>query len=700
MASNAAADLPVSAGNADRLGAHWDGEGVNFAVFSAHAERLELCLFSNDGRFETVRIPFPERSGDIWHVRVGGVRPGAHYGFRAHGPYAPERGHRFNPNKLLLDPYAQRISGQLRWSGAIFGYSPDASDLSFDPRDSAASVPRSVVAPLPDPPECKRPRRPWERSVIYEAHPRGLTMLCPGVREEDRGRFAGLASDAVLEHLTGLGITAIELLPVQAFLDEPFLSKRGLRNYWGYNPICFFAPELRYLGPRGTAEFRSMVRRFHSAGIEVILDVIYNHTAEGNELGPTLSFRGLDNASYYVLNGDNHRYYANDTGCGNTLNVAHPFVLRMVLDSLRHWAEATGLDGFRFDLATTLGRERHGFDPEGGFFDAIRQDPVLCGLKLIAEPWDTGPEGYRLGGFPPPFAEWNDRFRDGARRFWRGDTGTAPELAARLLGSAVPFDRGGRRPWSSVNYVASHDGFTLQDLVTYRRKNNSGNGEDNRDGHASEFSSNCGAEGPTEDAGIIATRSRRKRNLLATVFLSQGTPMLLAGDELGNSQEGNNNTYCQDNAIGWTNWNPRDDNLFQFVRRLVALRDAHPVLRQARFLHGRPRSLDGHPDVIWLGTDGNPPAWTSPDLRQFGLLLREAADTPEHARTGDLLFVAFNGAEAAEFALPASTRGKGWARCLDTGQEDGAPASSDAVEGATWIGASSISVFELPGQGG
>ena len=700
MASNPSADLPVSAGNADRLGAHWDGEGVNFAVFSAHAARLELCLFSDDGRFETARIPFPERSGDIWHVHVGGVRPGALYGFRAHGPYAPERGHRFNPNKLLLDPYAQGISGQLRWSGAIFGYSPGAGDLSFDPRDSAASVPRSVVAPPPDPHECERPRRPWERSVIYEAHPRGLTMLCPGVPEEDRGRFSGLASDAVLDHLAGLGITAIELMPVQSFLDEPFLWKRGLRNYWGYNPICFFAPEPRYLGPRGMAEFRSMVRRFHMAGIEVILDVVYNHTAEGNELGPTLSFRGLDNASYYVLHGDDRRYYANDTGCGNTLNIAHPFVLRLMLDSLRHWAESTGLDGFRFDLATTLGRERHGFDPEGGFFDAIRQDPVLCGLKLIAEPWDTGPEGYRLGGFPPPFAEWNDRFRDAARCFWRGDTGTAPELAARLLGSAVPFDRGGRRPWSSVNYVASHDGFTLQDLVTYCHKNNSGNGEDNRDGHASEFSSNCGTEGPTEDADIIATRSRRKRNLLATVFLSQGTPMLLAGDEFGNSQEGNNNAYCQDNAIGWTNWNPRDNNLYQFVRWLVALRDAHPVLRQARFLHGRPRSLDGHPDVIWLGADGNPPAWTSPDLRQFSLLLREAADTPEHARTGDLVFVAFNGAEAAEFALPASTRGIGWARCLDTGREDGAPASRDAVEGAAWIEASSISVFELPGQGG
>ena len=601
MLPTTTADLATGAGSADDLGAHWDGDGVNFAVFSAHAERIEVCLYSADGTREIARIPLRERSGDIWHVHVRAIGPGTQYGFRAHGPYVPEQGHRFNPNKLLLDPYARRIAGAFRWNGPVYGYdsSSEDGDLSFDPRDSAASVPRSVVTRPDEPCDARRPRTPWERTIIYEAHPRGLTMQHPEIPEADRGRLAALASDPILDHLSNLGVTTIELMPAQACLDEPFLSKRGLRNYWGYNPFAFFIPEQRYLGPGGMADVREMVHGFHGAGIEVILDVVYNHTAEGNELGPTLSFRGLDNASYYLLHGDRPRYYANDTGCGNTLNVSHPFVLRLVLDSLRYWAGMTGVDGFRFDLATTLGRERDGFDLDGGFFDALRQDPVLSRLKLIAEPWDTGPDGYRLGGFPPTFAEWNDRFRDATRRFWRGDSATASELASLILGSADRFDRAGRRPWASINYVTAHDGFTLEDLVSYAETHNVANGEGNRDGHGENFSANCGCEGPTADAGILARRARRKRNLLATVLLSQGTPMLLAGDELGNSQGGNNNAYCQDNATGWTDWSGAGDSLHWFVQRLIGIRSEHPALRQPRFLHGNQAPCNGGPDITW-----------------------------------------------------------------------------------------------------
>ncbi len=695
MLPAAAADPPTGAGSADRLGAHWDGEGVNFAVFSAHAERIEVCLFSGDGKHEIARIPLRERSGDIRHVHVRGIGPGTPYGYRAHGPYAPEQGHRFNPNKLLLDPYARKIAGGFRWDDVMFGYKAGSEDgdLSFDPRDSATSVPRSIVARPEIPCAPRRPRIPWQRTVIYEAHPRGLTMQCPGIPEADRGRLAALASDPILDHLSSLGVTTIELMPVQACLDEPFLSKRGLRNFWGYNPIAFFIPEPRYLGSGDLAEFREMVHRFHGAGIEVILDVVYNHTAEGNELGPTLCFRGLDNASYYVLHDDRPRYYANDTGCGNTLDISHPFVLRLVLDSLRYWAEFTGVDGFRFDLATTLGRERDGFDVHGGFFDALLQDPVLCRLKLIAEPWDTGPEGYRLGGFPPPFAEWNDRFRDVARRFWRGDSAMASELASRILGSADHFDDAGRRPWASINYVTAHDGFTLEDLVSHVHKHNEANGEENRDGHAANYSANCGCEGPTTDAGILAQRARRKRNLLATVLLSQGTPMLLAGDELGNSQGGNNNAYCQDNATGWTDWRGTGDSLHRFVQRLTRLRKDHPVLRQPRFLHGNPVPCDGGPDITWRGADGLPPDWTSPGLRRFAVLLRDAADTPEYAVTDDVVLLVFNGAEASEYRLPDAPHDRGWVCVLDTTCADGRPESTDTASGAVWIDADSIAVF-------
>lgn len=652
------------------MGAQVDGDGVNFSVFSENAERIELCLFDETGRREVARAPLPERSGPVWHGYVPGLGEGSLYGFRAHGTYAPDRGHRFNPNKLLADPYARRFHGLWRTHPAQFGYdhrSPDL-DLSFSSTDSAPFVPKSVVVAPPDGQGVgRRPMHDWEATVLYEAHVKGLTREFPGVGDAERGTYDGLASDAVLEHLVKLGVTAVELLPVHAFVDEGTLVERGLVNYWGYNTVAFFAPEPRYYGPLGEAGFRRMVERFHQAGIEVILDVVFNHTAEGDQRGPTLSFRGLDNASYYRLLAGQRRFYVNDTGCGNTLNVSHPFVLRLVLDSLRYWVEAMGVDGFRFDLATTLGREDDGFDACGGFFDALRQDPVLSTVKLIAEPWDVGPGGYRLGGFPTEFAEWNDGFRDTARRFWRGDPHGAQELAARLLGSADKFDRDGRRPWASVNYLAAHDGFTLADTVSYSRKHNDANGENNHDGHHENFSDNCGVEGPTDDDAIRQRRGRRTRNLLATLALSQGTPMLLAGDEVGNSQLGNNNAYCQDNPVGWVTWQNDDPDLLVFVRRLLAFRKRHAVLRQSRFLHGTVRSQDGLPDVEWRTFDGGAVNWRDPNLSSFCLVLRGSGSAPLHAGDPDPVVLAFNGEyHHASLLLPEAPPGRSWIRAVDT----------------------------------
>jgi len=663
------------------MGASFDGTGVNFAVFSAHAERIDLCLFSEDGRREVARLPLPERDGDIWHGHVAGLTPGTRYGFRAHGPYDPERGHRFNPHKLLIDPYARMLDGRLRWSDALMGYrigSPKG-DLSFDTRDSAFAVPKSVVA---DPgfawENDTPPRTPAHRTVIGEAHVRGLTMLHPQVPEALRGSFLGLASDPILDHLTKLGITAIELLPVQAFIDDRFLVMRGLRNYWGYQTIGFFAPEPRYLSHGALWEFQTMVRRFHAAGIEVILDVVYNHSGEGDALGPTLSFRGLDNRSYYRLIGEG-RHYVNDSGTGNSLNLMHPAVLRLVMDSLRYWVEAMHVDGFRFDLAASLGREVHGFDPAGGFLDALRQDPVLNRVKLIAEPWDVGPGGYQLGNFPHPFQEWNDRFRDGVRRFWRGDPGMTADLARRLLGSAELFDRGGRAATASVNYVTSHDGFTLADLVTYTQKRNEANGEDNRDGHSENFADNLGHEGPTADRAIRAARDRRRRNLLATVMLAQGTPMLLLGDEIGNSQAGNNNAYAQDNPTGWIDWEGADRTLMAFVARLIRIRRDHPVLSQRRFLHGRLREADGMRDIVWRRPDGSEPSpqdWNDPAWRTLCAELRGAAEGPEGKVAGETLFAVFNADGPCDIVLPPGR----WRRLLDTADPRGAEA---AVTGST-----------------
>lgn len=664
----------ITSGNPYRLGAHFDGEGVNFAVFSAHATKIELCLFSSDGARETARIALPERTGDTWHGYIAGLKPGALYGYRAHGAYAPEHGHRFNANKLLMDPYTRETRGRWVNDPAVLGYdvASSALDLSFDSRDSARFVPKSMVS---DPEIFAAITRPlghaWEDTLIYEAHVKGATRLHPDIAEKLRGTYEGLACDAMIDHLHKIGITAIELLPVHGFIDDGFLLEKNLSNYWGYNTISFFSPEPRYFGPDGITGFRNMVRRFHEAGIEVLLDVVYNHTAEGDHRGPTTSFRGLDNASYYRLINGQPRYYVNDTGTGNTVNVSHPYVLRMVLDSLRFWVDCMGIDGFRFDLATTLGREDHGFDVRGGFMDALRQDPTLAGTKMIAEPWDIGPGGYRLGEFPPKFGEWNDAYRDTVRRFWKGDAHSAQELGARLLGSAGEFDRGGRRAWSSVNFLAAHDGFTLADITRYSHRHNEANGEDNQDGHNANHSDNCGAEGPTDDPDIQALRNRRQRNMLATLFLSQGTPMLLAGDEIGNSQNGNNNAYCQDNEIAWLDWAQGDAAMTNFVATLSKLRKTHRVLRQSRFLHAERRAADGFPDVEWIDFQGHFLNWRDPGLSSLCLMLRASAEAPDDVDHDEAIFAIFNRADdAAPVCVPPAPTGFCWSVCLDTSTDD------------------------------
>src|SRR3984885_7817377 len=568
------------------LGATWDGLGTNFAVFSGNAERIELCLFDSGGRREIQRLELPECTDEVWHGYLPDARPGLIYGYRVHGPYRPQDGHRFNPHKLLLDPYAKRIAGMLRWSDALFGYRINSprGDLSLDRRDSAQSMIKAVVSEdVFDWGDDRPPNIPWAETIIYEAHLRGMTMLRQEIRPEERGTFAALANPRIIEHLRTLGVTAIELLPIHAFVQDRNLVERGLKNYWGYNSIGFFVIEPRYLSDGTRNEMRIAVRRLHAAGIEVFLDVVYNHTAEGSEFGPTLSFRGLDNASYYRLAPDNLRHCIDETGTGNTLNLSHPRVLQMVMDSLRHWVTSFHVDGFRFDLGVTRGRKSYGFDPGSGFFDALRQDPVLARVKLISEPWDIGPGGYQLGQHPPGFAEWNDRFRDSTRRFWRGDAGERPEFAARLAGSGDVFDRHARAPWASINYAASHDGFTLADVVSYAQRHNEPNGEDNKDGHGRNYSANWGVEGHTTDKTVIEARARVLRAIMATVLFAHGTPMLLGGDEFGRTQAGNNNAYCQDNEISWWDWSladaPEGHALRDFVNRLIALRQEYAALR-------------------------------------------------------------------------------------------------------------------------
>ncbi|MBE3636816.1 glycogen debranching protein GlgX [Mangrovicoccus sp. HB182678] len=660
------------------MGASFDGVGVNFAVFSAEAEAIELCIFSPDGRRELARIPLRERDGDIWHVYVAGLLPGTLYGWRARGPYRPEEGLRFNHAKLLLDPYARKVAGRFRWSDALFGYRIGAAraDLGMDSRDSAFAMPKAVVTESDFSwGDDRPPRHPHDLSVNYETHVKGMTARHPGVDRKRRGTFLGLATQPVLDHLDRIGVTTVQLMPVQHHMSDRFLTEKGLVNYWGYQTIGFFAPDPRYLCDGEIWEFQTMVRRFHAAGIEVILDVVYNHTAEGSQLGPTLSFRGLDNRAYYRL-AENPRYYIDDTGCGNTLNTGHPMVLRMVMDSLRYWVEVMHVDGFRFDLGTALARGPQGFDPQGRFLAALKQDPVLREVKLIAEPWDLGPGGYQLGAWPHPFMELNDRYRDDVRRFWKGDAGAISDLARRLTGSAERFDHGGRAATASVNFLASHDGFTLQDVVSYSKKSNWANGEENRDGHEPNHSDGMGAEGPTSNPAILEARARRKRAMLATLFLSQGTPMLLAGDETGNSQQGNNNAYAQDNPIAWVDWDRPEMELADFVGRLAEMRRAHPVLRQKLFLHAQARALDGKPDLDWRRADGAPPEtgdWHDPEFRCLCLSLRLASETPAYSMSGDVLFAIFNSGGPQEVRLPDPPAGTLWRVILDSATAAQAP---------------------------
>ncbi|OWW21738.1 glycogen debranching protein GlgX [Noviherbaspirillum denitrificans] len=640
------------------MGASYDGQGVNFAVFSASAEKIELCIFDAAGRKEVGRLPLPDCTDEVWHGYLPEAGPGLLYGYRAYGPYDPQRGYRFNHHKLLLDPYARLMSGPLRWSDALFGYRLGSArgDLSFDRRDSAQAMPKSVVVEdLFNWGGDQRPYVPWSKTVIYEAHVRGISILRDDIRPDLRGTFAALANPRFIEHLLGLGVTTLELMPVNAFLQDRFLLEKGLRNYWGYSPFSFFAPEPAYLSGGGLNDMRLAVRRLHAAGIEVILDVVYNHTGSGNEYGPTISFRGLDNASYFRLVPGNERYYINETGCGNTLNVSHPRVLQMVMDSLRYWAESFRIDGFRFDLGATLGREGTGFDPGSGFFDAILQDPVLSRLKLISEPWDIGPGGYQLGNHPPGFAEWNDKFRDGVRRFWRGDPGQRADFAARISGSADLFNRRRRKPWASINYVASHDGFTLQDVVSYNEKHNEANGENNNDGHSENYSNNWGTEGPTGDPAILDLRGRVQRALLATVALAQGTPMLLAGDEFGRSQQGNNNAYCQDNTLSWVDWNLAQSEdgaaLSKYVCRLMEVRRCFDALQSQRFQHGE-EVAPGVRDLAWFDERGEelpPDAWQNPEARA---LMVQRASMGNEGRLDIVLMLVNGGHDAIEFRFP------------------------------------------------
>ncbi len=660
------------------LGATWTGLGVNFALFSASATKVELCLFDEKGETEVERIELPEYTDEVFHGYLPDARPGTVYAYRVHGPYEPEAGHRFNPNKLLLDPYAKAHIGALTWDPACYGYTlgAEGDDLTFDTRDSAPFMPKCrVIDPAFTWGRDHWVMVPWERTVLYEAHVRGFTKLHPAVPEHLRGTFAGLGSREVLDYIRSLGVTSVELLPIHTFINDAVLLDKGLTNYWGYNSIGFFAPDPRYASNPDLAfsEFKQTVARIHDAGLEVILDVVYNHTAEGNERGATLSFRGIDNASYYRLLPDKKRFYINDTGTGNTLNLSHPRVLQMVTDSLRYWVEEMHVDGFRFDLGTILAREDHGFDEGGGFLDSCRQDPVLSSVKLIAEPWDIGPGGYQVGQFPPGWAEWNDKFRDITRAFWKAEAG-ASEMAERLAGSANEFNHRGRRPWASVNFITAHDGFTLNDVVSYNDKHNEANGEGNKDGSSHNVSWNCGVEGPTDDPKINELRDRQMRNMLATLLLSQGTPMLLAGDEFGRTQGGNNNAYCQDNEVSWLDWNigERGHSLIKFVQELTTLRHRYPILRRGRFLTGVVDAESGVKDVTWLNASGNEMRnedWQNSNTRCFGMLLdgRARATGIRRASSDATMLMVLNAHhEAGGFTLPAIAGGTHWRLVFDT----------------------------------
>ena len=681
-------------------GATWDGRGVNFALFSENADRVELCLFDENGKKETARIALPEYTDETWHAYLPDARPGQLYGYRVYGPYEPKRGHRFNANKLLVDPYAKSLIGKLEWSDANFGYQLGSKDgdLSFDRRDNARFMPKcQVVDTAFTWGEDRAPRVEWHESIVYEMHVRGFTMRHPQVPEGLRGTFAGLSASAAVEYLQGLGVTAVELLPVQAFLDDRHLIDKGVANFWGYNTLAYFAPEPRYLSSPNLWEFKTFVQILHEAGIEVILDVVYNHTAEGNQMGPTLSFRGIDNASYYHLVPGDERYYMDFTGCGNVFDLRHPRVLQLVMDSLRYWVEEMHVDGFRFDLATTLAREEKGaFDNHSGFLDAVRQDPTLSRVKLIAEPWDVGQDGYRLGGFPAGWAEWNDRYRDTVRRFWKGDEGQVSDLATRITGSSDIFNTHGRRPWASVNFVTAHDGFTLADVVAYNVKHNEANQEDNRDGTDNNNSWNCGVEGPTTDPKIQRLRLKQRRNLLTTLLLSQGLPMLVAGDEFGRSQGGNNNAYCQDNPVGWIDWDgidEADQDFADFVRRVIQLRRDHIVFHRNRFFHTRFIPGTQIQDLTWLRLDGAEMAtkdWADADLKSLSFLIRGEAGEYHltalgEAQPDDSFFVVLNAADVGvEWRIPKLGDAERWRLLIDTDRDDPCPAEEVFDGGADY----------------
>ena len=675
------------AGAAYPLGATVGPDGTNFAVFAGHATGVELCLFDPGGRHELQRLGLPECTDGVWHGLVPGVSAGQLYGYRASGPYEPGRGHRYNINKLLLDPYARALSGSLRWSDALYGYRPTSprADLSFDRRDSAFAVPKAVVtADSFDWGDDRPPRTPWSDTVIYEAHLRGLTMRRDGIPERDRGHAAALGHERTVSHLRNLGITALQLLPIHAMVHDRRLVDSGLVNYWGYNTLAYFAPEPRYLAGGSLAELKGAIKALHAAGIEVLLDVVYNHTCEGSELGPTLSLRGLDNAAYYRLVPGNLRQCINDTGCGNTVNFSHPRVIQLALDSLRYWVDEFHVDGFRFDLGVTLGREAQGYDPGAGFFDALMQDPTLARVKLISEPWDLGPDGFQLGNQPAGMAEWNARFRDDVRRFWRGDPGLRGALAARLQGSADLFDHDGRRPWAAVNFITAHDGFTLQDLVSYNQKHNEANGEANRDGTDDNHSYNWGTEGPTDDAAVNERRARIQRAMLATLLFSHGTPMLLGGDEFARTQFGNNNAYCQDSELSWLDWGQGQSgpglSMQAYVSRLLQLRSQFQSLRSRYFQHGRLEPLWQVRDIEWFDNGGDtmrPEDWHEWEGR---LLCVRRAVLRDDARAEVSLLLVNGTAQGQRFQLPQPQFG--WWLRLDSADVDRAehPVEGGVVE--------------------
>jgi isoamylase len=671
------------------LGATWDGAGTNFALFSEVAEQVELCLFNAGDADEDgeTRIAITEVDGLVWHCYLPGVEPGQRYGYRVHGPYQPERGHRCNPSKLLLDPYGKAVEGQVAWHQAVYSYQHgNPSVLNTD--DSAPYMPRNVVInPYFDWGDDRPPRTPYHETLIYEAHVRGLTMRHPEVSAEQRGSYAGLTHPAVIDHLTRLGVTAVELMPVHQSVSEPALVRRGLTNYWGYNTIAFLAPDNRYSSsgtPYGhVAEFKGAVKALHAAGIEVILDVVYNHTAEGGGLGPTLSFRGIDNAAYYQLAPGNPQSYLDYTGCGNSLNVRNPHPLQLIMDSLRYWILDMHVDGFRFDLASALARELHDVDRLSAFFDLVQQDPVVSQVKLIAEPWDVGEGGYQVGHFPPLWTEWNGQYRDTVRDFWRGRAATLPEFASRLTGSSDLYETSARRPVASVNFITCHDGFTLRDLVSYDRKHNESNGDYNRDGTDDNRSWNCGAEGPADDPAVNELRARQARNLLVTLFCSQGVPMLLAGDEMSRSQRGNNNAYCQDNEMSWVDWEAasKQQDLIDFTCMLSELRRAHPVFRRRRFFSGRAET-DGLADIVWLTPAGRQMTdndWQTGYARSLTVFLNGDAITEPGPRgetvRDDSLLLLFNAnREPVTFTLPGARFGPGWEVVISTATAVGAAA--------------------------